>query len=936
MKRVFQHLAAAALLFIAPLTASAQAALPFTSDFATPEGLALWSIVDADADGNTWRPDKSVFGTYDMIYNVGGSSTHNDWLVLAPLPFNAGTSYHVSFTVYSLGDNALHAWLLPTDADAAAFATTGEELATIETPRIYNQVNYEFDFEPSAAAADRSFALQIADDAKASWIYLTNLSITPSVNTNLATTNLNGNPFAVSGHTYKYYARVKNTASAAVGAYSVSLVDATSAEVLATQAATTPLAPGAEAEVALEWTPQSDAAAEVSLCATVSCEGDAFDSDNISPALGVEILPAGSGERIALGAGSADKTMRHPFDLYNSNAAALNVYPASEMLGAQGLVKRISVPYANDFKDANEVPIKIYMANTEQLAPESWLDQSALTLVYDGTADFPTAANSAEITLATPFEYTGGNLAILTVNTIGYGYYNGVYFRSYTPSEGAGALIWHASGKAFDFSGTPSRENQRSAMTLVFCDDDEQTGGGEIEEHFDVSGTVMNAEGKYLIDLPITLTAIGNDAEPMTTTSLAQGRFAFFNLTAGSYRLSIDVEAYLPYSADYVLDAAHNDLGTITLEQDPFSVLPKPQPHVATAPRNLRLTTITTPASAGSEAAPALWLTWDDDALADSFEDCTDFIAPDNATSWTCLDMDGFLSWVFAPFDFPGETNPASFIVFNPAATTPSAETLTAARSGERFLACVATEVPGATNDDWFISPRLNYLSDFTFSFWAQSYRKNIFDSRDLFQVGYSTTGSRPEDFCFVDGVIEAPADWTSYSYEFPADVRYVCLHCISSFASETDLGYMLQIDDVALTPLSTDAPDARLALRPGEVENSEETVVFYNVYVDGERVAVTTAAQYVFAQLSEGEHEISVTKCHYFADTNEYLYSEPSVLKAEVTALSSIKAATSAAASYDLQGRRVYAGQLSKGNFHSRQPGIIVKGGKKLLHTDK
>lgn len=921
MKGFRKHLAGFALLVFGAVGAQAQATFPFVSDFQTTEGLALWDIFDADADGNTWTPQKSVFGTYDMTYNVGGGTDHNDWLILAPLPFSGGTSYHVSFTMYSLGDNALTFWLLPNNEGGAAVTdpnAAGTEIAVVETPKIYKQVEYEFDFVASECDVPRRFAVQATNDCKASWMYITAITITPTVSTNIAATALTGNPYAVCGHSYTYNARVKNTASSSIDSYSVSLVDEATAMVLATKNVTTTLAAGEEAEVQLSWTPAT--AGTVQMTCHAMCEGDAFANDNVSPALDIEVLAEGSGERIALGGVASDKTMRHPFDLYNSNAAALNVYPAAEMLGAKGKIKAITVPYANDFKDALDVPVKVYMANTDELAPATWLEQSAMTLVYDGTADFPTTADAAEITLAVPFEYTGSNLAVLTVNTIGYGYYNSVYGYAYTPAEGEGALIWHASGKAFDFTGTPSRDAQRSAMTMVFCDDNETGGGSEVETHFDVSGTVMNADGKYLIDLPITLTPAKEGAEALSTTSLAQGRFAFFNITAGTYRLTINAEAYLSYSVDYELNAEHTDLGTIVLEKDPATYVPQPQPHVATAPRNLRLHTM---------ADGHCWLTWDDDAITDSFEDCTDFIAPDNATAWTCYDMDGFLSWVFDPFNFPGETNPASFIVFNPSATTPSAEHLTTAHSGERFLACVCTEVPGAANDDWFVSPRLNYLCPFTFSFWAQSYRKFIFDSKDLFQVGYSTTGSAPEDFMFVEGVIEAPNDWTQYSYEFPADVRYVCLHCISPFATETELGYMLQIDDVALTPTSTGTPDEKYALQPGEQENSEETVVFYNVYLDGERVAVTTAAQYVFpnsviAELAEGEHSISVTKCHYFADTNEYLYSDAAMINTNFTGIAPITTEGSCLPVYSLDGRRI---ALKK--FHD---GVVISNGQKRI----
>lgn len=186
------------------------------------------------------------------------------------------------------------------------------------------------------------------------------------MSTNIAASALTGNPYAVSGHSYKYYARVKNTASSTIDSYTVSLVDADTQTVLATENATTPLAAGEEILVPLIWAPAQEGT--VQLVSRVQCEGDAFSDDNEAPALAVEVLPAGSGERIALGG-----------------------------------------------------------VTTDNLAPTTWLEQSAMTLVYDGTADFPTAATTAEIDLAAPFAYTGGHLAVLTVNSIGYGYFNGVY-----------------------------------------------------------------------------------------------------------------------------------------------------------------------------------------------------------------------------------------------------------------------------------------------------------------------------------------------------------------------------------------------------------------------------------------------------------------------------------------------------------------------------
>ena len=102
-------------------------------------------------------------------------------------------------------------------------------------------------------------------------------------------------------------------------------------------------------------------------------------------------------------------------------------------------------------------PAKIYMANTSrQTTNEGWIAEKDMTLVYDGDVTIDMNSNSStdftiEIPLSTNFEYTDGNLAVLTILNWEYDFLSGVSFRSYNRTDDAGCGIWYGSG-TFDFT----------------------------------------------------------------------------------------------------------------------------------------------------------------------------------------------------------------------------------------------------------------------------------------------------------------------------------------------------------------------------------------------------------------------------------------------------------------------------------------------------
>lgn len=75
MKKIFT-LVAAAMLSLAGATAQNL----FTADFKTADGFAAWTVVDANADGATWKFDDWGNPSY-VYYQYSGANAGDDWLI---------------------------------------------------------------------------------------------------------------------------------------------------------------------------------------------------------------------------------------------------------------------------------------------------------------------------------------------------------------------------------------------------------------------------------------------------------------------------------------------------------------------------------------------------------------------------------------------------------------------------------------------------------------------------------------------------------------------------------------------------------------------------------------------------------------------------------------------------------------------------------------
>lgn len=277
-----------------------------------------------------------------------------------------------------------------------------------------------------------------------------------------------------------------------------------------------------------------------------------------------------------------------------------------------------------------------------------------------------------------------------------------------------------------------------------------------------------------------------------------------------------------------------------------------------------------------------------------SFSDATWQNAPAGVYRYA----DASRTFAEADFDFPGRTQPCSFMVFNPSMTTPSMADQRSASIPYEGDAELASFAGYSGSDDWFISPRLTYHNDFTLKFMARGYSRTY---GELIRVGYSTTDTDPMSFTWIADRVDVPMQvWTEFEYTVPAAARYVAINCISPD------GFTLFIDNVEIS--SGNGFEMNTAVSGPEV--------IYAVSLDGEELARTTDCSFMLSNVAKGAHTAEVKAVYAsgesapatvrFGETglNGLNGSEISVLPNPAPGYTIVRGDFSRATIYDLSGR--------------------------------
>ena len=198
----------------------------------------------------------------------------------------------------------------------------------------------------------------------------------------------------------------------------------------------------------------------------------------------------------------------------------------------------------------------------------------------------------------------------------------------------------------------------------------------------------------------------------------------------------------------------------------------------------------TTGESLPTEIEVTVKMTFGDPVFEDDFESYPDFAT--EFAPWNMLDRDGSETHQFTGFTFPGAGSEMSFIIFNPSATTPPIDGLTA-HSGDKMAACIAAVNP--PNDDLLITPRMRLGTNSKLRFYAKSHTDNY--GLEQFRVGVSRAPMITPQFQWLDvGFQEVPTTWTEYIYDLNphnGNAIRVAINC------KSDDAFILYIDDFSI-----------------------------------------------------------------------------------------------------------------------------------------
>lgn len=395
--------------------------LPYSQNFdgvEAPELPAQW-IGMVNPSSTSYYVNNYSSTTYSVsppntvkMYN--SSSTTADIRLISPEILVPMNTIKLSFSARGSSSCTLLVGTVNTNDETGTFNQLASlDLTTTHTVYTLSLASY--------TGTDQYICFQHGLDSTYRSIYIDDVSMEELVPNDLAVTSFGGDTMGILGDELSYQVSVYNNGTATQNAYDIQLLSVDSRTLLATLNVTAPLAAGATAEHSILWTPAATGVYDV--YAKVVLTGDVNTSNDESDIVTVGVYPATSFMPFVGDIESTSTSYYTPFTMYYKNSLAETIYLAPEMQMTSGTISAII--YHNDFtQDLNNIAVKIWMQNTTESVNAAWLPYADYTLVFDGSVSFPAGINSIAIPLQTPFEYTGGNLAVRTNRVMDTQYYS--------------------------------------------------------------------------------------------------------------------------------------------------------------------------------------------------------------------------------------------------------------------------------------------------------------------------------------------------------------------------------------------------------------------------------------------------------------------------------------------------------------------------------
>ncbi|HPV15670.1 MAG TPA: hypothetical protein PL126_08495 [Candidatus Cloacimonadota bacterium] len=161
--------------------------------------------------------------------------------------------------------------------------------------------------------------------------------------------------------------------------------------------------------------------------------------------------------------GTGDQTARVPMDFFWKSSLFQTLYYPDELGFTSGTITALE--FYNSFPadlSLNGKATKIWLGTTN--LPDlggGYIPATQLTLVFDGTVDYPAGENTISITLQTPYTHTPGNLVMLVERPMDTEYFSSSsYFKCQTIGTNR-ARVYRSDSTAADPNSPPAGTARR-------------------------------------------------------------------------------------------------------------------------------------------------------------------------------------------------------------------------------------------------------------------------------------------------------------------------------------------------------------------------------------------------------------------------------------------------------------------------------------------
>jgi hypothetical protein len=328
---------------------------------------------------------------------------------------------------------------------------------------------------------------------------------------------------------------IENVGTEPQSVYTVKLYDTTGTE-LATQNGYN-LPAGQDWTVFLIWTPPTPG--PIGIYAKVILPWDENNSNDQTPVYDIIVQPPSSYLECVVGNGN--DLLRIPVDMYYKNSLFETLFYPNELNNFTGEI--VELRFFNNFiSDLTDMPVRIWLGTTTlNDLSAGWIPSSQLTLVFDGTVDFPSGPNQISVILSQPFLYLNPqNLVLLVQRPMDDQYYfSSDRFRGQAVGTNR-ARKAQSDSNNFDPTNPPanstlSGEFPMTGFVWIPIEAGHLQGVVRGQDNYPLAGCLIEVEGT-----------------PFSTVTNTSGIYSIY-LPIGTYDVTATVDGYVPQTASGVV-----------------------------------------------------------------------------------------------------------------------------------------------------------------------------------------------------------------------------------------------------------------------------------------------------------------------------------------------------------------------------------------------